>query len=86
MLNSFAALQVFGGLFREEVAQQCGFRAPSSSFQAKGKHSGLRLAVVDPDAAATAPGVVVRAEEEAAGLESSSVLADAAISGMLFAR
>ena len=41
-VNSFAAAPVFGGLLREEVAQQCGFRALASSFQVKGKHSGLR--------------------------------------------
>ena len=40
-VNSFAVLPVFGGGFDEEVAQQCGFRAPASSRKDKGAHSGL---------------------------------------------
>ena len=52
--------------------------------QEKGNHSGLWLAVVGPDAAATAPGVVSRAKEEAAGLESSSARANAVSLGKLF--
>ena len=83
--KSFAASPAFGGLFCEEVAQQCGFRTPASSPQEKGDHSGLWLAVVDPDAAVAVPGVVLRAKEEAAGLESSSARASAVISGKLFA-
>ena len=31
-VNSFAVLPMCGGLFRENVAQQCGFRMPSASF------------------------------------------------------
>ena len=56
-VNSLAALPMFGGAFREDVAQQFGYRAPASSRQESGIHSGLRLAAVDPDAAVSAPGV-----------------------------
>ena len=56
-VNSFAALPAFGGKFDEAVAQQCGRRMPAASRNVKGTHSGLRLAVVDPDATATAPRV-----------------------------
>ena len=47
---------------------------------------GLWLAVVDPDAASTPPGVVSRAKEEAAGLDSSGARANAVILGRLFAK
>ena len=84
--NSFAALPMFGGVFREDVAQQCGFRTPVSSYREKGTYSGLRLAVVDPEATTAVPGVVSHVKEEAVGLEASSVRANAAISGKLFAK
>ena len=84
--NSFAALPMFGGVFHEDVARQRGFRIPVSSRQEWGTQSGLWLAVVDPDAAVTAPGVAPHVKEEAAGLEASTVRANAAIFGKLFAK
>ena len=64
--NSFAVLPTFGGAFREDVAQQCGRRMPVSPCQERGTHSGLRLAVADPGAAATVPGVTSYEKDEAA--------------------
>ena len=84
--NSFALLPTFGGMFSENVAQQSGLRMPAASFQEKGNHSGLWLAVVDPDAAATAPGVVKQAKDEAGGRASSSARNNAGILGKLFAK
>ena len=60
-VDSFAALPMSGRAFSEEAVQQSGFRLPAASFQEKGNHSGLRLAVVDPDATVTAPGTVEHA-------------------------
>ena len=85
-VNSFATLPMFRGAFREDVAQQRGFRMPVSSNQEKGTRSGLRLTVVDPDATVTGPGVASHAKEEAAGIESSTVHANAVILGKLFAK
>ena len=59
---------------------------PASLSQERGTHSGLWLAVVDPDAAATVPGVVSRVKEEASGLDASGVCTNAAILGKLFAK
>ena len=84
--NSFVASPMFGSTFREDVAQHCGFRTLASSSQAKGTHSGLWLAAVDPDAAATVPGVASRVKEVAAGLDSSGVYTNAEISGKLFVK
>ena len=39
-IHSFATLPKFGGVFREDVAQQCGFRTPASPSLAKGARSG----------------------------------------------
>ena len=84
-VNSLAALPMFGGVFREDAAQQRGFWTPVSSSQKKGTRSGLWLAVLDPDATVAVPGAVSRVKEEAAGLEASSLRANAALSGKLFA-
>ena len=84
--NQFAALPMVGGVFREDVGQQRGFRMPVSLHQEKGTHSGLWLAVVDLDATAAAPGVDSHEKEEAAGLEASSVRANAVILGKLFVK
>ena len=82
-VNSFATLPMFGGVFREDAAQKCGFRTPVSSRRGVGTHSGLWLTAVDPDAAATAPGVAPHVKGEAAGVEASTVCANAVISGKL---
>ena len=57
-VTSFAALPTFEGKFRADAAQQCGFRMPTLSDYEKGTNSGARLAVADPDAGVTVPGVV----------------------------
>ena len=85
-VNSFAVFPMFGGAFREDVAQRYGFRMPVSSRREKGAHSGLWLAVVDPDATATVPDFTSRAKEEAAGVEASAAHSNAVILGKLFAK
>ena len=84
--NSFAVSPMFGGQFSEKVAQQRGFRMPAASFQEKGNHSGLWLAAVGHEAAATAPGMVSQAKAEAEGRESTSVRTNAGILGKLFVK
>ena len=85
-VNSFATSPMFGGVFREDAAQQCGFRAPVSSSQEEGTRSGLWLTVVDPDATVAAPGFAAHVKEGAAGVEASAAHANAVISGKLFAK
>ena len=58
---------------------------PAASRKGKGTHSGLRLAVVDPDAAVTAPGGASFGKVEDAGRGASEVSRNADISGKVFA-
>ena len=85
-VNSFALLPMFGGAFREDVAQQRGFRTPVPPSREKRTRSGLGLTVVDPDATATVPDFASRAKEEAAGVEASTAHSNAVILGKLFAK
>ena len=85
-VSSCAVLPMFGGLFRENAAQQRGFRMPALSFQETGNRSGLLLAAAGNDAAATAPGMVGQAKGEAEGRDSASVRSNAGILGKLFAK
>ena len=80
-VNAFAALPAFGGKFDEEVAQQRGHRTPTASREEKGAHSGLRLAVVDPDATVTAPGGASSGKVEDANRGTSEVSRNADMSG-----
>ena len=82
--NSFALLPMFRGAYREDVAQQCGFRMPVSPGREKRTHSGLRLTAAYPDAAAAAPGFVSHAKEGRGGIEASTVHTNAVILGKLF--
>ena len=82
-VNSFAVLPMFGRAFSEDAAQQSGFRMPAASFQEKGNHSGLWLAVVDPDAAVTVPGTVEHVKGEAKGREVTGVKENAEVLGKL---
>ena len=59
---------------------------PAASRQESGTHSGLWLAVVDPDASVTAPGVASREKGEAAGRVSSEVSKNAAVLGKVFVK
>ena len=77
---------MFGGVFREDAAQQCGFRIPVSPSREKGTCSGLWLTAADLDATVTAPGFAPRVREEAAGVETSAVHEAAVILGKLFAK
>ena len=85
-VNSFAVLPMFGRAFSEEAAQQPGFRMPAASFQEMGNHSGLWLAVVDPDAAVTVPGTAEHVKSEAMGREVSGVKENAGVLGKLFVK
>ena len=85
-VNSFAALPMFGGAFREDVAQLCGFRMPVSPKRQKRTFSGLWLTVVDRDATVAAPGFAPHVEEEAVGVEASTAHSNAVILGNLFAK
>ena len=66
-VNPFAARPMYGSASREDVALRCGYRAPASSRQERGAQSGLRLAVVDPGATVTAPGVASYEKDGASG-------------------
>ena len=77
---------MFGGVFREDVAQPCGFRMPVTPSREKGAYSGLWLTAADPDAAVTARGFASRVKGGAAGVETSAVRANAVILGKLFAK
>ena len=85
-VNSFAVLPTFGRPFSEEAAQQSGFRMPAASFEEKGNHSGVWLAVTDPDATVTVPGTVEHVEGEAKGQAVSSLVKNAAVLGKLFVK
>ena len=85
-VNSSATLPTFGGVFREDVAQQCGFRLPISPSREKGVHSGFWLTVVGPGATASAPDFAPRVKGEAAGVEASAARANAGFLGKLFAK
>ena len=66
-VKSFAVLPMFGGVYREDVAQQYGYRTPVSLRRERGTRSGLRSAVADPDATLAAPGVASYEKDAAAG-------------------
>ena len=85
-VNSFALLPMFGGAFREDVAQQCGARAPVSPYREERTHLGLWLTEVGPGATVAVPGFASHAKEERAGTEASTAHKNAAISGKLFAK
>ena len=83
-VNFFAAAPMFEGALQQEVAQQCGYRTPSSSYREEGTNSGMWLAVADPGATVTVPGVAPDAEtDEATGR--SQVKANALLLGKVFA-
>ena len=84
--DSFALLLTFGSVFREDVAQQCGFGTPVSSGREKRTRPGLWLTVVDPDATATASGFASHVEGGAAGVEASTAHSNAAVLGKSFAK
>ena len=79
--NWFAASPTLEGELRGEVAQQCGYRMPKASDCEEDATSGLRLAVVDADAAATVPGVAPSAPQHAAGAGPSEVKKNASLLG-----
>ena len=66
-VKSFAVLPMFGGVYREDVAQQYGYRTPVSLRRERGTRTGLWSAVADPDATVTVPGVALYEKDAAAG-------------------
>ena len=72
--------------FAATPVQQRGYCMPASSRQGSGTHSRMWLAVVDPDATATAPGVASYEKEDAAGRVSSEAGKDTDVLGKVFAK
>ena len=75
---------MFGGVFREDVAQQCGFRTPVLPERERRTLPGIWLAAAYSGATVTAPGFALHVKEERAGMEASSARKSAVISGELF--
>ena len=55
-VNSLARLPVHGGVLSEDAAQLAGYCMPSVLGLKTPLHSGVRVAIVDRDAAASVPG------------------------------
>ena len=83
-VNSFAALPMFEGDFREEVAQQCGYRMPAAPDYEGGTNSGLWLAAADPGATVTAPGVAPSVAGKVIGGGRSEAQNNASLLGRVF--
>ena len=79
--NPFAALPMFEGEFREEVAQQRGYRMLVASDYEEGANSDLWLVVADPDATVTYPGVAPPIAENVVGAGRPEVQNNASLLG-----
>ena len=84
-INSSAASPMFGGVLREDVAQQRGHRLPAASDFEEGKNSGFWLAIADPGATVTVPAVAPQSAVNVIGAGRFQVKENAVLLGKVLA-
>ena len=82
--SSFAELPMVEGELREGVARRRGYHMPMASDYEGGANSGQWLAVADPDATVTAPGVASHSAVYLAGAGCPEVKENAVLLGQVF--